>query len=226
MNLNTGKVILEKYPELNGVLSRIYNFISFNSIKVKGKNNKIITKNSFMKKCNVVIQGRNNKIIFGDMCYLINSKISIYGDNNEIILDDKVYVNNGDFYLEDSNNKLKIGKNTTFSGNTHLALTEGKTITIGPRCLFSSNVVFRTGDSHSILNDVGNRINLAKDIEIEEHVWFSQNTTILKGVKIKKDSIVATGSIVTKEINVSNVILAGNPAKIIKENINWNQERI
>ena len=226
MNLKKGKEILEKNPKLKNILSKTYNNVSHNTKKIKGKNNEIDFKTSFIKNCNITIIGNNNKIIFGDMCYLINTKISIYGDNNEIILGNKVYVNSGDFYLEDSNNKLEIGEHTTFSGNTHLAITEGKSINIGKECLFSSNVVFRTGDSHSILNEENERINCAKDIYIEDHVWFTQNTTILKGVKIKKDSIVATGSIVTKEFEKSNIILAGSPAKIIKENINWNKERM
>lgn len=225
MNLNSGKKLLENYPWMKKILSKVYNSISFNKKKIKGRGNKLVIKTTFMKKCKITIIGNNNRIEFGDMCYLNNTDILITGNNNEIVFGTKVFVNNGNFCLEDNNNRLKIDDRTTFSGTTHLALTEGKCISIGERCLFSSNVVFRTGDSHSIVDDSGNRINPARDIMIGNHVWFTQNTTILKGVEIKNDSIVATGSIVTKAVDKSNVILAGNPAKIVKENINWNIER-
>jgi acetyltransferase-like isoleucine patch superfamily enzyme len=199
--------------------------VSNNKRKIKGVNNKIEINTTFMKNSKITIIGNNNKIHFGDMCYLANTDILISGDNNEVILGNKVYVNGGKICLEDSNNILKIGNRTTFSGDTHLAVTEGRSISIGDRCLFSSNVIFRTGDSHSIIDNEGNRINHAKDIFIGKHVWFTQNTTILKGVTINDDSIVATGSVVTKSFPQTNVILAGNPAKVIKENVNWDIER-
>ena len=101
MNINKGKAILEKYPQTKSILSNIFNMISLNNKKIKGKNNYIKTNTAFLKKCKITIVGNNNKIILGDMCYLTNTKISIFGDNNEVILGNKVYVNSGDFYLED-----------------------------------------------------------------------------------------------------------------------------
>ena len=223
---NWGRKVIKKHPKWLGIASRIYSFIFYNHIKIKGKNNTFDRKNIFMKKCKLTIVGDNNYIKIGNMSYLQNTNITIFGNNNKIVLGEKVFVLNGDFYLEDSNNDLKIGDKTTFSGNTHLALTEGRKIVIGENCLFSSNIVFRTGDSHSILNLQGERINYGEDISVENHVWFTLNVTVLKGTKILKDSIIATGSIVTKEFEESNVILGGNPAKIIKRDINWQHERI
>ena len=51
-------------------------------------------------------------------------------------------------------------------------------------------------------------------------------TIILKGVTIPDNSIVATGSIVTREFKDKNVLIAGNPAKIIKEGVDWSRNRI
>lgn len=221
-----GKNFIMEHPKLLAISSTIFNFVGLNKISNKGKNNKIKTASVFMKKCKIKVVGNNNNIYIGEMSYLQNTSIVIYGNNNEVILKEKNYVNNGDFYLEDDNNQLKIGYRTTLAGNTHLALTEGKKITIGEKCLFSSNIVFRTGDSHSILDIDGKRINYGQDINVENHVWITQNVTVLKGAVIPTDSVVATGSIVTKKFEKGNVLLAGNPAKIIKENINWNNIRI
>ena len=48
---------------------------------------------------------------------------------------------------------------------------------------------------------------------------------ILKGVNIGNNSIVAGGSIVTKDVK-ANTIVSGNPARQIKENIYWTREEV
>ena len=51
-------------------------------------------------------------------------------------------------------------------------------------------------------------------------MWIGTNSIILKGVIIGDNSIIAAGSIVTKNVP-ENSLVAGNPAKIIKQNIKW-----
>lgn len=53
-------------------------------------------------------------------------------------------------------------------------------------------------------------------VKIEENAWLGANVTILPGVTVGKNSIIAADSTVTKDVP-SNVIVAGSPAKIIKE---------
>lgn len=97
---------------------------------------------------------------------------------------------------------------------------------VGNDCLFSSEIVIRTGDSHSILNETGTRINPAKDVVIGNHVWVGHRALITKGVSIPENCVVGTGAVVTKPIDKSGTVIAGVPAKIIKENINWCGERL
>ena len=49
---------------------------------------------------------------------------------------------------------------------------------------------------------------------------------LLKGVKIEGHSIIGSGSVVTKSFGETNVVIAGNPAKIVKKDIDWRCERI
>jgi len=58
-------------------------------------------------------------------------------------------------------------------------------------------------------------IPLTGKVQIEENVFIGSRVTILKGVTIGKNSVVANGSIVSKSIP-ANVIAAGIPCKIIK----------
>lgn len=55
-------------------------------------------------------------------------------------------------------------------------------------------------------------------IVIGENTWIGKNSIILKGVNINSNSIVAANSVVTKNV-AENTIVAGNPAKVVKENI-------
>lgn len=55
-----------------------------------------------------------------------------------------------------------------------------------------------------------------KHIHIKKNAWIGANVTILQGVTIGENSVVAAGSVVSKDVP-DNVVVGGTPAKIIKE---------
>lgn len=55
-----------------------------------------------------------------------------------------------------------------------------------------------------------------KPIHIKKNAWIGANATILHGVTIGENSVVAAGSVVSADVP-DNVIVGGTPAKIIKE---------
>lgn len=179
-----------------------------------------------IKKTIITVDGINNKITIKDLSQLIYCNIYIHGDNNNIIIDEQVYLNHAELWIEDDNNEISIGKHTSISGMTQLAAIEGTKINIGNDCMFSSDIHFRTGDSHSITDLSGNRINQSENIVIGNHVWVGTKVICLKGVHIANNCIVGAGSLVNKSFTEENIILAGNPAKIIKRDINWLRKRI
>lgn len=71
----------------------------------------------------------------------------------------------------------------------------------------------------------GNRINYAKNIVVEDNVWIGHRVLINKGVILSKGTIIGTGAVVTKTFNEESTVIAGNPAKIIKKNVQWKHER-
>jgi len=205
--------------------SKIYNGLSFKN-KLRSKGCKVSIGVSNIKGLKIKNYGHNNEVIIGDFAKIQNSTIIFYGNNNKILLNDRSFLINVEFYTEDDNNEIVIGSHTSFFGNAHLAAIEGTKIIIGDNCMFAKDVHFRTGDSHSILNMQGERINESKDIIIDDHVWFGTKVTCLKGVHVSKDSIVAATTTLNKEYNVNNVIIGGVPGKIIKTDVNWAEERI
>ncbi len=69
-------------------------------------------------------------------------------------------------------------------------------------------------------------LNFAESIEIGRHVWIGRDVKVGKNVRIADNSIVGWGSIVTRRFDEPNVIIAGNPAKVIKRGINWDRKSI
>ena len=219
------KQLLKAHPNITNVLICIVNHLPFNNTYKIAKGNNFIN-HGILKNCSIVVRGTGNTIKIESLCRLIHTKITISGNNNKIIIGSDSLIIDGELYMEDDLGCIEIGENTNICGKTHLAVIEGRKIIIGRDCLFSSSVIIRTGDSHSILDSKGNRINPSKSVYIGNHVWVGNQVTILKGVSIKNDSIVGTGALVTKEIPTTNVIIGGIPAKIVKENISWCGERI
>jgi acetyltransferase-like isoleucine patch superfamily enzyme len=222
----TIKQMLIHYQTLSVVISFIYTYL-FGLNSVIGKmHNKIEIKNSYLRRCHIKIRGKNNKIYVGNQTLLNHCKINITGNDNTIILGERVSAVKCNIHIEDNHNFVRIGKGCHISGITDLACMEGCNLIIGENCLFSSEIDFRTGDSHSILDWNGNRTNPSQSIEIGNHVWIGNRTIITKGVRISENSIVATGAVVTKKFEESNIIIGGVPAQIIKRNVNWDESRI
>lgn len=218
--------IATKFPRLIRLGLWCFAVLPFNNRRsVRGKGN-FVSRNGFMKNCKIIIRGNNNRIEIGNLCWLNNVRIFVHGSNNTVTIGEKVSIRDGDLWLEDCGGEISVGDRTVIAGRTHLACTEGRSLAIGSECLFSTGVVVRTGDSHSILNVQGERVNRSADVCLKDRVWIGHNVTVLKGVTVEPDSIIATGSIVTKSPRQSNVVIAGAPAKVVKENVRWIQERI
>lgn len=90
-------------------------------------------------------------------------------------------------------------------------------ITIGENVAIAREVIIRDTDSHEILDAQHTK---TKPVTIGNHVWIGTRAIIMKGVTIGDGAIVAAGAIVTKDVP-TNCIVAGVPAKIIRENVEW-----
>ena len=102
---------------------------------------------------------------------------------------------------------------------------EHNSIIIGNECMFAEDIEIWNTDSHPILDYHGKLLNPSKPIHIGNHVWCGKHSKILKGVTIGDNAIIGMQSIVTKDI-FPNTLNVGIPAKVIRENINWDRHFI
>lgn len=213
----------------SGILSRLYYFLMNN--KVHGKRgNQFHWHNVFLRGLRIRFYGKNNEVIIGDskkVSSLRDLHIEIHGSNHKIRIEGGVSAGYLKIYCADNGCKVQVKENTSIAGNTELAAMEGTNIIIGGNCMFSANITLRAGDSHSVIDaESGVRLNQSKDIIVGNHVWIGNSVIITKGSIIGDNSVVATGSVVTGKKFPENVAIGGNPAKIIKENVNWLMQKI
>lgn len=110
----------------------------------------------------------------------------------------------------------------------------GRNTTIGKNCMIQQCCTFFDRGGITIGNNVAiaPKVNLitlnhdyapdnrdatyCKPIILEDNVWVGINTTILPGVVVGKNAVIAAGSIVTKDVP-PNTIVGGNPARVLKK---------
>ena len=176
----------------------------------------------------VRVIGNNNSVEIGDGVCFSSCNIFIVGNNNSIQIGRKCSMVNTNFHMEQNDNTILINEESTFHGRDNnyveFALDEGTKITIGEDCMISNNVRFRSSDSHSIVDFDGKRINFGQNISIANHTWICMNTIVLKGFINGSHSVIAAGSVCSKPVKAQNVIIGGNPAMVIKSDINWKRE--
>ena len=220
------KELVQKYHGLVSLACRAHNIRNLFRIKKTGGNNRIIAPCALLKKVNIHIKGSHNTVVIGEFARLEGATIYINGSFNHITIGGWSYLGGTDLFVEDDGGSIVIGSRTKFLGETHLAVIEGTSITIGNDCLFSSDIQLRTGDSHSVLDMEGRRVNASENITVGDHVWVGTKAFLNKGAKVAPHSIVGACALVTKAFDEPHCALAGVPAKVVKRDVDWSIRRI
>ena len=108
---------------------------------------------------------------------------------------------------------IEVGEN--FFANYNLVILDTAKVRIGDNAQIAPNVAIYTA-GHPIHPDPRKEgYEYGIDITIGNNVWIGGNTCILPGVTIGDNVVIGAGSVVTKDIP-DNVIVAGNPCRIIR----------
>lgn len=172
------------------------------------------------------IHGVGNDVVVGEHSA---PKLSIYGDSNRVRIDSVgggLVVHLG-FGSGDCNNcSVSVGAGTTFGSADIRVREDNVNISIGEDCQFSEKIIIWASDTHTITDMQGNVTNFGKYVTIGNHVWVGYGATICKNTKIADGCIIGTGAVVSGTFDKPNCVIAGNPARVVKENASWDRRPI
>lgn len=161
----------------------------------------------------------------------INTTIQFNGNMATITIkssEDKI---NSAYMLAEAYGEIFIDEDSKFTSPNLKLYANNNTrenpsrIIIGKNVLISNDVLMRTSDGHALFN-IGEDLpyNAPQDIIIGDNVWIGTRSVILKGSIIPNNSVIGACSLINSKFNKENTIIAGHPAKIIKQNITWKRK--
>ena len=169
-------------------------FILHSTAKIKLFNNWITNANCIKKnhRSTIIRLDKNAKLI-------VKGNFTVYYDGDIIVFE---------------NGKLELGSGF-FNSNVKIRCKNH--IKIGRNVAISHDVTIMDSDAHKVFRK---DYKMTSPVIIGDNVWIGSRAMILKGVNIGNGAIVAAGAVVTKDVP-PNCMVAGVPAKIIKENVKW-----
>ena len=147
-------------------------------------------------------------LLIGKPIFLKGLNSISFGDKLRIFPGARIECSNG--------GKVVFGKNTTIGHNLHLTSIKDDLI-IGNNCILSSNVLITNNDHEyrDVKNIIQNQPIIHKSTIIGNNCFLGSGSVILPGSSLGNHSIVGANSVVRGNFP-SYVVIAGNPAKVIK----------
>lgn len=166
---------------------------------------------------------KNNAVLNLGTDYKFPAPLSLnMGPNAKMIINGNTQIMKGCFIEIMRGAVFELGARTSFNEQTRIKVS--KRLYVGNDSIFAYKSFIIDSDVHKIAKkgdlEKITANDITKEIIVEDHVWIGTNVIILKGVKIGSGSVIGAGSVVTKDIP-KNVLAAGNPCRVIKDNITW-----
>ena len=192
------------------IMNKAKSFLYSLSPKIKGElvlNGKVFIKMS--KK--TLLKG---KLVLGSGSFGNYRQTIVRMDENSIIESNGFDFMYGSDIILFPNAKLELGNSFM---NCGAKIRCHNYISIGDGCAISHDFTVMDSNAHFLNGD-----NKTKPVIISDKVWIGTRVTVLSGVTIGEGAVVAAGSVVTKDVP-AHCLVAGNPAKVIKEKIEWHK---
>jgi acetyltransferase-like isoleucine patch superfamily enzyme len=195
-----------KYPFLNGV------FLPFKVYTVAGIK---IRPGADVKMSGRVVLGNE------DAALPVVSRLPVniyFGKQSKVVLGRSINIGAGVNIIVKDDAALSIGDNTYFTSDAHIETVNF--ITIGADCAISWGVTIIDDDHHVTCSPGQEPVKRKTSVIIGNKVWIGCNVTILKDTVIGNNCIIGANSLVKGQFP-DNCLIAGNPAKIIKQPVEW-----
>lgn len=103
-----------------------------------------------------------------------------------------------------------------FFANHNCQILDGGRVTFGNHVFIAPNCVFTTAEHAIDAKQRNEGLEVALPINVGNNVWIGAGVTVLGGVTIGDNTVIAAGSVVTRDIP-SGVIAAGIPCRVLRK---------
>ena len=174
------------------------------------------------------LQGNGNQILIADTEGLSRLHVQIHGNDNRIVIGRNSELNGlvvccGN-HVAAHGTELRIGDETSIEpGGRFYLYNSGNRLHIGSECMLSNHITVRCGESPHLIfeRDSGAYLDVSEGVFIGNHVWVGESVYITKAASVGDDCIVGACSVLTKRFDTTHAALAGNPARVVREGVQW-----
>lgn len=190
------------------------------------RGNRILFDGNPIRNIHIEFTGSNNTLTVAASARISAPSVFRFDCNNASISVGAGHFGMSLFARVGEDSKISIGDKVTSTSQVLLCALEGSKLEIGNDVMFSSDCQVRCDDEHPIFDiESEQRVNLAKDIKIGDHVWLGWGSRILGGARIGSGSVVGMETLVKGEFS-NNCVIAGSPARVLRKNIAWEREHL
>lgn len=195
-----------------------------NKLVICGKSEQEAELNS-VNGLNIAIEnGNDNQIKITEPYNFSNFTIKISGSNNVVQIEKNAIISNStiDMGVTMHGRRMYIGEFCRIADTVLRLPEENNSMSIGNNCIIKYKCHIRCDDGHVIFNPESKEVlNRGGKVEIGNHVFVGQYTFIGKNVSVCDDVVILPCSVIVKSVEKKNVLIGGNPAKIIREDIGF-----
>ncbi|WP_251026951.1 DapH/DapD/GlmU-related protein [Bacillus sp. ISL-46] len=210
---NGDKLFIENIPS---VLYKIIKGLFYKFFFKKSTGLVLVGKGVQIRQPNKITVGKNFKAEDYSEIQGLSKKGLTFGDN--VTIGRSAMIRPSGYYKGILGEGLKVGNNSSIGAMNYIGpagyISIGNNVMLGPNVSMSSENHIYINTEKPIKEQGVER----KGIFIEDDCWIGTGAIILDGVRIGRGSVVAAGSVVTKDIPPYSIV-AGIPAKIIKSRI-------
>lgn len=153
-----------------------------------------------------------------DLCYEFNQIKPSDRAKQEVLLH-QIFAEMGENVAVNAPFWCDYGYNTRvgdfFFANHNCQILDGGTVTFGNHVFIAPNCTFTTAEHALDAQQRNEGLEVALSIHVGDNVWFGAGVTVLGGVTIGENTVIAAGSVVTRDIP-ANVVAAGVPCRVMR----------
>lgn len=171
----------------------------------------------------VRISGERATLVIASDANLRGARIEIASADGLVFIGPRARVNLVTLSVTGPRCSVVVGADTTWQSGSCLCQWGDQSVLIGDDSMLADEVLIRTNDGHGIFDRASHeKINPARSVVLEPHVWIGRRSTVNKGARVGTGSIVGSDSVVSGVLDAHS-LYAGAPARKLRDEVTWSR---